>query len=157
MTALDLIDRKIVAQLMRDATQSVAQIADQVGLSSTPCWKRIRRLESDGVIERRVALASPQALGLGVCAVVILRAPDHSAEWRERLGAVVAAIPEIMEVWRVAGENDYLLRIAVADMAAFDQLCQRLAGEVPIREITSHLAIERVKFTTAFPVDTIRR
>lgn len=157
MDDLDLIDRKIVAELMRDATLPVAQIADRVGLSQTPCWKRIQKLETNGVLTGRVALADPARLGFGLTVFVGIEAPDHTAEWREAFGKAVAGIPEIMETYRMAGEMDYLLRIAVADMAAFDGLYKKLTDAVPIKNVTSHFAMERMKFTTAYPVDTRNR
>lgn len=157
MTELDLIDRKIVAQLMRDATLPVAQIADKVGLSQTPCWKRIQKLEGMGVLTGRVALADPGKLGFGLTIFAAIEAPDHSADWREAFSKAVQAIPEIMEVYRMAGEFDYLLRVAVADMAAFDRLYKRLTDAVPIKNVTSHFTMERIKFTTAYPVDTLTR
>ena len=157
MEALDLIDRKIVAELMRDATLPVAQIGEKVGLSQTPCWKRIQRLQENGVLTSRVALADPAKLGFGLTIFVGIEAPDHSAEWREVFVRAVNVIPEIMEVYRMAGEMDYLLRIAVADMAAFDALYKRLTDAVPIKNVTSHFAMERMKFTTAYPVDTRNR
>lgn len=157
MTQLDLIDRKIVAELMRDATMPIAQIADKAGLSQTPCWKRIQKLEASGVLTGRVALADPGRLGFGLTVFVGVEAPDHSAEWRESFAAAVAAIPEVMEVYRMAGEMDYLLRVAVADMAAFDGLYKRLTDAVAIKNVTSHFAMERMKFTTAYPIDTRSR
>jgi Lrp/AsnC family transcriptional regulator len=157
MEALDLIDRKIVAELMRDATLPVAQIGEKVGLSQTPCWKRIQRLQENGVLISRVALADPAKLGFGLTIFVGIEAPDHSAEWREVFVRAVNVIPEIMEVYRMAGEMDYLLRIAVSDMAAFDTLYKRLTDAVPIKNVTSHFAMERMKFTTAYPVDTRNR
>lgn len=157
MEALDLIDRKIVAELMRDATLPVAQIGEKVGLSQTPCWKRIQRLQENGVLTSRVALADPAKLGFGLTIFVGIEAPDHSAEWREVFVRAVNVIPEIMEVYRMAGEMDYLLRIAVSDMAAFDTLYKRLTDAVPIKNVTSHFAMERMKFTTAYPVDTRNR
>ncbi|MBA4323637.1 MAG: transcriptional regulator [Rhodobacter sp.] len=157
MTDLDLIDRKIVAELMRDATLPIAQIADKAGLSQTPCWKRIQKLEASGVLTGRVALVDPTKLGFGLTVFVGIEAPDHSADWREAFSAAVNAIPEIMEVYRMAGEIDYLLRVAVADMTAFDRLYKRLTDAVPIKNVTSHFAMERMKFTTAYPVDTLSR
>ncbi len=157
MTELDLIDRKIVAELMRDATQSVAQIADKAGLSQTPCWKRIQKLEAAGVLTGRVAIADPAKLGFGLTVFVGIEAPDHSAEWRDAFAKATDALPEIMEVYRMAGEMDYLLRIAVPDMASFDSLYKRLTDAVPIRNVTSYFAMERMKFTTAYPVDTHSR
>ncbi|MDQ2067971.1 Lrp/AsnC family transcriptional regulator [Xinfangfangia sp. CPCC 101601] len=157
MTALDLIDRKIVAELMEDATQPIARIADRAGLSQTPAWKRIQKLETTGVITRRVALADPAKLGFGLTVFVGIEAPDHSAEWREAFLAAVESIPEIMESWRMAGEMDYLLRVAVPDMAAYDGLYKRLTDAVAIKNVTSHFAMERMKFTTAYPVDVKNR
>ena len=157
MTELDLIDRKIVAELMQDATLPIAQIADRVGLSQTPCWKRIQKLEATGVLTGRVALADPTKLGFGLTVFVGIEAPDHSAEWRGAFAKATEAIPEIMEVHRMAGEMDYLLRVAVADMAAFDRLYKRLTDAVPIKNVTSHFAMERMKFTTAYPVDRLSR
>ena len=157
MTDLDLIDRKIVAELMRDATLPIAQIADKAGLSQTPCWKRIQKLEASGVLTRRVALADPTKLGFGLTVFVGIEAADHSTEWREAFAKATEAIPEIMEVYRMAGEVDYLLRVAVADMLAFDRLYKPHTDAVPIKNVTSHFAMERMKFTTAYPVDTVSR
>lgn len=157
MTDLDLIDRKIVAALMRDATLPVARIADMVGLSQTPCWKRIQKLEASGVLTGRVALADPIKLGFGLTVFVGIEAPDHSADWRDAFAKATDAIPEIMEVYRMAGEIDYLLRVAVADMTAFDQLYKRLTDAVPIKNVTSQFAMERIKFSTAYPVNTLSR
>lgn len=157
MDRLDLIDRKIVAELMRDATLPVAQIADRVGLSQTPCWKRIQKLEATGVLTGRVSLADPAKLGLGLTVFVGIEAADHSAEWREAFSKATKAIAGIMEVYRMAGEMDYLLRVAVPDMAAFDMLYKQLTDAVPIKNVTSHFAMERMKFSTAYPVDTVSR
>lgn len=157
MEQLDLIDRKIVAELMRDATLPIGQIADKVGLSQTPCWKRIQKLNDAGILQSRVALADPGKLGFGLTVFVGIEAPDHSAEWRDAFAKVVQSIPQVMEVYRMAGEMDYLLRIAVRDMAAFDALYKRLTDAVPIKNVTSHFAMERMKFTTAYPVDTTTR
>lgn len=157
MDALDLIDRKIVAELMRDATIPVAQIADKVGLSQTPCWKRIQKLQETGVLTGRVAIADPARLGFGLTVFVGIEAMDHSAAWRQAFAEATSVIPEILEVHRMAGEMDYLLRVAVADMASFDALYKRLTGAVPIKNLTSHFVMERIKFTTAYPVDTRNR
>ena len=157
MTDLDQIDRKIVAELMRDATMPIAQIADKAGLSQTPAWKRIQKLEASGVVTARVALVDPAKLGFGLTVFVGIEAPDHSADWRETFAQAVAAIPEIMEVYRMAGELDYLLRVSVPDMAAYDGLYKRLTDAVPIKNVTSHFAMERMKYTTAYPVDTRTR
>lgn len=157
MDVLDLIDRKIIAELMRDATLPIAQIADRVGLSQTPCWKRIQKLEAGGVVTSRVALVDPASLGFGLTVFVWIESADHSAEWRESFAKATKTLPEIMEVYRMAGEMDYLLRVSVRDMAAYDRLYKRLTDAVAIRNVTSHFAMERMKFTTAYPVDTQTR
>jgi Lrp/AsnC family transcriptional regulator len=157
MEKLDLIDRKILAELMRDASQPIGQIAERVGLSQTPCWKRIQRLEKAGVISGRVALVDPARVGLGLTVFVGVEAPDHTGDWRQEFSDAVAAIPEIVEVHRMAGEMDYLLRIVVADMAAFDALYRRLTDAVPIKNVTSHFAMERIKATSVLPVETDAR
>ena len=157
MAELDQIDRKIVAELMRDSTLAVAQIADRVGLSQTPCWKRIQKLEATGVLTGRVALADPAKLGFGLTVFVGIEAPDHSAEWRETFTRAAEALPQILEVYRTAGQVDYLLRIAVPDMPAFDLFYKQLTDAVAIKNVTSHFALERIKFTTAYPVNTTTR
>lgn len=154
---LDLIDRKIVAELMRDALLPIAQIADRVGLSQTPCGKRIQKPEANGILVKRVALADPAQLGFGIVVFVGIQALDHSSEWRDAFGAAVTTLPEIMEVDRMAGQMDYLLRVAVSLIAAFDGFYKRLTKAVAIRNVTSHFSIERVHFTTAYPVDTRSR
>jgi Lrp/AsnC family transcriptional regulator len=151
---LDLIDRKIVAVLMDDATTSIAQIADRVGLSQTPCWKRIQKLEAAGVVTGRVALADPQMLGFGLTVFVGIEAPDHGAAWRDLFAHAVETMPEIMEAYRMAGEMDYLLRVVVADMGSFDDFYRRLTDAVPIKNLNSHFAMERMRYTTAYPINT---
>ncbi|MFC3168367.1 Lrp/AsnC family transcriptional regulator [Paracoccus fontiphilus] len=154
MASLDLIDRKIVAALMQDATQPIAQIADRVGLSQTPCWKRIQKLEATGVLTGRVALADPAQLGLGLTVFVGVEATDHGTDWRDAFLAALGRFPEVMEAYRMAGEMDYLLRVAVPDMAAYDDFYRRLTDAVPIKNLTSHFAMERLRYTTAYPVNT---
>lgn len=154
---LDLIDRKIIAELQRDATLSVAQISERVGLSQTPCWKRIQKLEQSGIILGRVALVAPEHLGLGLTVFVAIEAADHTPAWREAFSKAIEDLPDIMEVHRMAGEVDYMLRVAVADMAAYDAFYQRLTETVMLKNVTSHFAMERIKSSTAYPVDTMNR
>lgn len=151
---LDLIDRKIVAALMTDATTPIARIADKVGLSQTPCWKRIQRLEATGVLTRRVALANPARLGFALTVFVGIAAPDHSADWRTSFARALDRLPEVMEAWRMAGDIDYLLRVAVPDMAAYDRFYKALTDAVAIRNVTSQFAMESLRHTTAYPVNT---
>ncbi|HJQ17847.1 MAG TPA: Lrp/AsnC family transcriptional regulator [Allosphingosinicella sp.] len=149
---MDVTDLKILAILQEDASLSVAEIASRVNLSQTPCWRRIQRLEEQGVIERRVAILDPQAIGLGLSIFVEIETGDHSAEWIARFADAVSEMPEVMEVYRMAGDVDYLLRIAVSDMAAYDAFYKRLIALVPLKNVTSRFAMERVKSTTAYPL-----
>ena len=149
---MDEIDRKILAILQRDATASIAQIADRVGLSATPCWKRIQKLEAAGVLTGRVALVAPEKVGVGLSVFVAIEAGDHTPEWLARFAELVQGMPEVMEVYRMAGEVDYMLRVAVADMAEFDKLYRRLIAAVTLRNVTSRFAMERLKHTTAYPL-----
>ncbi len=149
---MDRTDLKILAILQEDSSLSVAEVASRVNLSQTPCWRRIQRLEATGVIQRRVALLDPQAIGLDLSIFVEIQAPDHSPQWLSHFAETVAAMPEVMEVYRMAGEVDYLLRIAVGDMAEYDEFYRRLIDEIPLKKVTSRFAMERVKSTTAFPL-----
>ena len=153
MRELDRTDRKILAILQEDSTLAVSEVASRVGLSQTPCWRRIQRLRSDGVIERTVALVRPEAIGLGLTVFVLVEAKDHSPAWLEGFTASISAMPEVLEVHRMAGDIDYLLRVAVSDMAAFDNFYRRLIAEVPLKNVSSHFAMERVKSTTAYPLE----
>lgn len=149
---MDHIDRGILAILQEDASLPVAEIASRVNLSQSPCWRRIQRLEESGIIERRVALANPEALGLGLTVFVAIETGDHSNEWLGCFSDALAQMPEVMEVYRMAGDVDYLLRIAVGNMAAYDNFYRRLITLLPLKNVTSRFAMERVKFTTAYPV-----
>ena len=150
---MDRIDRKLLALLQQDSTLSIASMADQVGLSQTPCWKRIQRLEADGVIERRVALLSPEKLGLGLTVFVSIEASDHSPDWLAAFAAAVSAFSEVVEVHRMAGDIDYMLRVVTRDIPAFDAFYKRLIAAVPLKNVSSRFSMERVKFTTALPLD----
>ncbi len=149
---MDVTDYKILSILQDDASLSVAEIASRVNLSQTPAWRRIQRLEEQGVIERRVAILNPESIGLGLAVFVEIETGDHSAEWITRFAGAVADMPEVMEVYRMAGDVDYLLRIAVKDMAAYDAFYRRLIELVPLKNVTSRFAMERVKSTTAYPL-----
>jgi Lrp/AsnC family transcriptional regulator len=149
---MDRTDLKILAILQEDASLPVAEVASRVNLSQTPCWRRIQKLEAQGVIERRVALVDPVSIGLGISVFVEIEAADHSPEWLARFAGSVAAMPEVMDVYRMAGDVDYLLRIAVGSMAEFDDFYRRLIADVPLKNVTSRFAMERVKSTTAYPL-----
>ncbi len=149
---MDATDLKILAILQEDASLPVAEVANRVNLSQTPCWRRIQRLDESGVIARRVALADPDKIGFGLSVFVEIETGDHSAEWLERFAATIIGMPEVMEVYRMAGDVDYLLRIAVSSMSDYDTFYRKLIAAVPLKNVTSRFAMERVKFTTAYPV-----
>ena len=149
---MDATDRKILALLQDDASLSVAEIGSRVGLSSTPCWKRIQRLEADGVLIKRVALLDQDKLGLGVTVFVSIETGDHSEDWLQNFAEVVCAMPEVMEFYRMAGDIDYMLRVVVADMATYDGFYKRLIAAVPLKNVTSRFAMEKIKSTTSLPI-----
>jgi Lrp/AsnC family transcriptional regulator len=149
---MDAIDRKILAVLQENAALSVAEIGSRVGLSSTPCWKRIQRLEADGVIQKRVALVDQDRIGLGVTVFVSIETGDHSQEWLDRFAKVVRAMPEVMEFYRMAGDVDYMLRVVVTDIAGYDTFYKGLIAAVPLKNVTSRFAMEKIKSTTALPI-----
>ncbi len=148
MTALvpmDDIDRAILRLISRNAALSLAEIAAEVNLTPTPCWKRIRRLEKDGVILARIAVLDQQALGLPVSVFVSVETSDHSAEWLERFAKLIAEMPEIVDAWRMGGDVDYVLHVVVPDISAYDGFYRRLIAAVPLRNVTSRFAMERIK------------
>ena len=152
MKKLDRIDRKIIDIMQVDASLAVAEIASRVGLSQTPCWRRIQRLHAEGIIKAVVALVDPPSIGLGLTVFVEIEARDHSPEWLAQFTSAIVARPEVLEVHRMAGDIDYLLRVAVPDMAAFDTFYRELIAAVPLKNVSSHFAMEAVKDTTAYPV-----
>jgi Lrp/AsnC family transcriptional regulator len=156
---MDAVDTKILTLLQDDSSISIAELAQRVGLSQTPCWKRIQRLEAKGVIEKRVALVNPEKIGLGLTVFVSIETSDHSGLWLQRFADFVSAMPEVMEFYRMAGDVDYMLRVVVADMAAYDLFYKRLIEAIPLRNVTSRFAMQRVKSTTAYalPPADLRR
>ena len=149
---MDAIDRKILSVVQEDAALSVAEIGQRVGLSSTPCWKRLQRLDADGVITRRVALIDPEKIGLGITVFVSIETGDHSQDWLKRFAEVVSGMPEVMEFYRMAGDVDYMLRVVVHDMQNYDAFYKKLIATVPLKNVTSRFAMERIKSTTALPI-----
>ena len=149
---MDNTDRKILAILQEDASLPVAEVAARVNLSQTPCWRRIQKLEEAGVIQGRVAILDPNSIGLGLTVFVEIETGDHSREWLERFAEAIQSMPEVMEVYRMAGDVDYLIRLAVANMTAYDDFYRRLIAFVPMKNVTSRFAMERVKYTTAYPL-----
>jgi Lrp/AsnC family transcriptional regulator len=153
---LDAIDRKILTVLQEDASLSVAEIGDRVGLSSTPCWKRIQRLEADGVILRRVALVDQNKIGLGISVFVSVESGDHSDAWLKKFAEAVSAMPEVMEFYRMAGDVDYMLRVVVSDMQSYDIFYKKLIAAVALKNVTSRFAMEKIKSVTVLPVPAMQ-
>ena len=149
---MDRLDKKILRLLQEDSTLAVADVAKRVGLSTTPCWRRIQKLEEEGVIVRRVAVLDPVKLGLGLTVFVSIETADHSREWLERFAETVSAMPEVLEFYRMAGDVDYMLRVVVADMRAYDTFYKHLIATLPLKNVTSRFAMEKVKSTTALPL-----
>jgi Lrp/AsnC family transcriptional regulator len=152
-TIMDAIDRKILDILQADATVPVAMIADRVGLSAAPCWRRIKRMEDDGVIKRRVALVDRRKANVPMTLFVSVRTTRHAGQWLEDFRRVTSDIPEIVEAWRLTGEVDYLLRIVVPDIDTYDVVYKRLINRLEFADISSAIAMEELKYTTAIPTD----
>ena len=149
---IDAIDRKILRVLQEDASLSVAEIGERVGLSSTPCWKRIQRMEGEGIITGRVALVDQNKIGLGLSVFVSIESGDHSDAWLKKFAIAVSAMPEVMEFYRMAGDVDYMLRVVVVDMRSYDIFYKTLIHAVPLKNVTSRFAMEKIKSVTALPV-----
>lgn len=150
---LDEMDLKILRLLQEDCTMPVAEIGKAVGLSTTPCWRRIQKLEEDGVIRRRVALVEPKAVNAGVTVFVAITTNQHTKEWLDRFHAAVAEFPEVVEFYRMSGQVDYMLRVVVPDIAAYDRFYKRLIASIELSDVSSSFAMEQIKFTTALPLD----
>jgi len=150
---MDDINKKILRILQADATVPVAEIAEKVGLSTTPCWRRIQSLERSGLIERRVALLNRKKLNVGVTVFVRLKTNQHNHEWLEGFAKAVADIEEVVEFYRMSGDVDYLLKIVVPDIDSYDAVYKRLIKSADLSAVSSSFAMEEIKHTTAVPVD----
>ncbi len=157
MARLDELDRKILAALQHDAAQSLEEIAASVGSSKTPVWNRIKKLKARGVIDRQVAIVNPNAVGLAMCFYVLVRTAQHEAAWIEQFLAALKRRPEILEAHRLAGDVDYILKVRVADAAAYDAFYRALTADVSIFNVTSLLSMEELISTTKLPIETISR
>jgi Lrp/AsnC family transcriptional regulator len=152
---LDSIDRKILNELQADASLAMQELGERVGLSTNPCWRRVKRMEETGVIERRVVLVNPRALGVGATVFVSIRTNKHNREWLDMLAAGVNKIPEITECHRLSGTVDYLLKIVVRDIAHYDKVYKKLIETVPgLEDVSSTFSMERIKYSTA--IDAVR-
>ncbi|MDM0046795.1 Lrp/AsnC family transcriptional regulator [Variovorax dokdonensis] len=153
---LDAIDKKLLERLQEDGAAQVADLAAEVGLSTTPCWRRIQRLKDAGVITRNVMLVDRQKVNVGVTVFVSVRTNTHTQAWFERFRATVQSIPEVVEFYRMSGDVDYLLRVVVPDIAAYDQVYRRLIAGTQLFDVSSSFAMEEIKFTTALPLGYVR-
>lgn len=149
------MDRKILELLQQNSEWQVAELAARVGLSQTPCWRRIQRLKEAGVITRSVTLVDPQKVNVGVTVFVAVRTRTHSLAWFEHFKAVVDVIPEVVEFYRMSGDIDYLLRVVVPDIAAYDKVYKRLVADTDLSDVSSSFAMEEIKFTTALPLSYV--
>ncbi|MDF2096086.1 Lrp/AsnC family transcriptional regulator [Aquibaculum arenosum] len=149
----DIHDLKILALLQEDAELSLAELAERVGLSTTPCWRRVQALQAAGVIRKRVALLDAEKLNAGVTVFVMVRTDRHDPVWLERFAKGAAAIPEVVEFYRMSGVTDYLLKLQVPSIAAYDAVYKRLIAVADLSEVSSAFAMEQIKYTTAVPLD----
>jgi Lrp/AsnC family transcriptional regulator len=152
---MDRLDRMILSILQEDVTLPVAEIGRRVGLSTTPCWRRIQKLEEQGVIERRVALLDPKKVNVGVTVFVSIATSHHTKEWLERFHAALNDFPEVVEFYRMSGKVDYLLRVVVPDIAQYDAFYKRLITKIELSDVSSAFAMEQIKFTTALPLEYV--
>ena len=150
---MDFTDKAILSILQRDSSTPVGEIAESVGLSATPCWRRIKKLEEEGVITKRVALADMAALGLSLTAFISVKTAHHNEAWLEKFAGVIRRIPEIVEVHRMSGEIDYLLKVVVPDMAHYDRVYKKLISAAEFSDVTSTFSMEVLKQTTELPLD----
>ncbi len=149
---MDRIDRRILDLLQNDGSLDVTTIAERVGLSKAPCWRRIQRLQNSGVIRKRVALLDPKLLNVGTTVFVTVKTADHSAAWLERFSRALCEIPEVVEVYRMSGDVDYMLRIVVPDIEAYDAVYRSLIAKCELLDVSASFAMEAIKHTTALPL-----
>ncbi|MFT6734010.1 MAG: Lrp/AsnC family transcriptional regulator [Polaribacter sp.] len=152
---LDKFDKNILSILQQDGSLSVSDIASQVGLSTTPCWRRIQSMEKSGVIKSRVVLASPEKLNVGLTVFVMVKTNQHNQLWLNSFTETIEEMPEVMEFYRLSGSIDYLLRMVVPDMKAFDVCYKRLITKVDFSDISSSFAMEELKYTTRLPLNYV--
>jgi Lrp/AsnC family transcriptional regulator len=152
MSDLDRLDRELLALLQQDSTLTVAELGERIGLTSTPCWKRLKRLEDEGFIERRVALVNRAKVGLPVTVFVSIRTNSHDESWLTDFANAVSKLPEIVEIYRMSGDVDYLLKVVTPDIEGYDRLYKRLIRAVKLTDVSSAFAMEQIKYTTEMPL-----
>ena len=153
---LDKMDLKILQLLQTDSTMPVAEIGRQIGLSTTPCWRRIQKLEEQGILKERVALLDAEKVNAGVTVFVSITTSRHSKDWLDKFQKVISEFPEVVELYRMSGKVDYLMRVVVSDIAAYDDFYKRLISQIDITDVSSTFAMEQMKFTTALPLKFVQ-
>ncbi len=156
-TSVDKTDKAILGILQQDATLPVADIARKVGLSTTPCWRRIQKLEEDKVIKKRVAILDPEKVNAGVAVFVSIKTDKHNEEWLKRFAEVIMKFPEVVGFYRMSGDIDYLLKVAVPDISSYDEFYKQLVSKIDIENVSSTFAMECIKDTTQLPLDYIKK
>jgi len=149
---VDKIDQKILALLQDDSSLTAEEVGEKVGLSKAPCWRRIQRLTESGVIQRSVAILNPKLLNLKTTVFVMVKTSSHNPEWIERLAKAVQKIPEVIELHRMSGDVDYLLRIVVPDIGGYDIVYKKMIGAVSMFDVNASFVLETIKSTTTLPL-----
>ena len=149
---MDEIDLRILKLLQQDCNLPASEIAETVGLSTSPCWKRIAKLRETGIIKQQLSILDAAKLGFGLTAFVSIKTGEHSSTWLNEFSKTVTDMPEVMEFHRMAGDVDYMLKVIVADIDSFDKFYKRLIGSSAINEVTSRFSMEKIKDTTELPL-----
>jgi len=152
---MDMIDKKILFCLQKDASMSISEVSERVNLSQTPCWRRIQNLEKAGVIKKRVAILARDKINVGVTVFVSLKTRHHNPDWLEKFARTIVELPEVVEFYRMSGDVDYLLKIVTPDIAAYDAVYKRLIGKIDLDDVSSTFAMEEIKYETALPLDYV--
>lgn len=152
---IDDFDKKILSEIQKDASLSVSAIAERVSLSPTPCWRRLQRLEREGFIDGRVTLLNQERVGLELTVFVMIRTNQHNRSWLERFSTAVGKFPEIVEVNRLAGEYDYLLKVITKNNAAYDTFYKNFIDEIELSDVTSCFSMEQIKYSTELPLGVV--
>ncbi|AGA65250.1 Transcriptional regulator, AsnC family [Liberibacter crescens BT-1] len=149
---MDCLDLRILRLIQADATLAIADLAKKVGLSTTPCWRRIQKMEEEGIILNRITLLNPEKINTNVTVFVFISIESHSIEWLKKFSQIIIEFPEVVEFYRMSGDVDYLLRVVIPDIEAYDSFNKKLISKVEVRSISSLFAIEKIKFTTELPL-----
>ena len=150
---IDTADRKLLDILQQNAALSLDELSERVGLSRNACWRRVKRLEDEGIIKARVTLLDADSINVGLTALIALRTTEHSAKWLDQFAKAVRGIPEIIGVYRMTGDIDYLLQVVIPDVAAYDRLYKRLISKITLADVSSSFVMEEIKSTTVLPLD----